>query len=89
MKIVIVSDIHGNFGALSALPESYDELWVLGDLYELGPEPKEVVDFVTDNATLVVRGNHDQCIGYSETTRDARPVFEKWRKRRGSFPIRS
>jgi putative phosphoesterase len=69
MKIVIVSDIHGNFDALSALPESYDELWVLGDLVNYGPEPKEVVDFVTDNATLVVRGNHDQCIGYGDDPR--------------------
>jgi putative phosphoesterase len=69
MKIVIVSDIHGNFDALSALPESYDELWVLGDLVNYGPEPREVVDFVTNNATLVVRGNHDQCIGYGDDPR--------------------
>jgi putative phosphoesterase len=64
MKIVIASDIHGNYDALSALPESYDELWVLGDLVNYGPEPKEVVESVIDSATLVVRGNHDQCIGY-------------------------
>jgi putative phosphoesterase len=69
MKIVIVSDIHGNYDALSALPESYDELWVLGDLVNYGPEPKEVVDFVKDKATLVVRGNHDQCIGYGDDPR--------------------
>jgi putative phosphoesterase len=69
MKIVIVSDIHGNYDALSALPESYDELWVLGDLVNYGPEPKEVVDFVRHRATLVVRGNHDQCIGYADDPR--------------------
>jgi putative phosphoesterase len=69
MKIVIVSDIHGNFDALSGLPESYDELWVLGDLVNYGPEPEAVVDFVTDKATLVVRGNHDQCIGYGDDPR--------------------
>jgi putative phosphoesterase len=69
MKIVIVSDIHGNYDALSALPEWYDELWVLGDLVNYGPEPKEVVDFVKDKATLVVRGNHDQCIGYGDDPR--------------------
>jgi hypothetical protein len=28
MKLLIISDIHGNLDALS---ESYDELWVLGD----------------------------------------------------------
>jgi hypothetical protein len=32
MKIVIISDVHGNLDALEALPETYDELWGLGDL---------------------------------------------------------
>jgi len=69
MKIVIVSDIHGNFDALSALPEQYDELWVLGDLVNYGPEPKEVVDFVMEKTDMVVRGNHDQCLGYGDDPR--------------------
>jgi putative phosphoesterase len=69
VKIVIISDIHGNFDALSALPENYDELWVLGDLVNYGPQPKEVIDFVRDKAALVVRGNHDQCIGYGDDPR--------------------
>jgi putative phosphoesterase len=66
MKIVIISDIHANFDALCALPEDYDELWVLGDLVNYGPQPEEVVDFVSDEANLVVRGNHDQCLGYGD-----------------------
>ena len=69
MKIVIVSDIHGNYDALSALPESYDELWLLGDLVNYGPQPGEVVNFVKDKAFLAVRGNHDQCIGYGDDPR--------------------
>ncbi|MFZ3243735.1 MAG: metallophosphoesterase family protein [Candidatus Acidiferrales bacterium] len=69
MKIVIISDIHGNFDALSALPETYDELCVLGDLVNYGPQPKEVIDWVREKATLVVRGNHDQCIGYGDDPR--------------------
>ena len=32
MKILLISDIHGNFEALKVLPQDYDELWVLGDL---------------------------------------------------------
>lgn len=74
MKIVIISDIHGNYDALSALPESYDELWVLGDLVNYGPQPGEVVDFVRDKATLTVRGNHDQCIGFGDNPRCS-PAF--------------
>jgi putative phosphoesterase len=66
MKIVIISDIHGNFDALSALPEDYDELWVLGDLVNYGPQPVEVIDLVLAKASLVVRGNHDQCIGQGD-----------------------
>ncbi len=69
MKIVIVSDIHGNFDALSALPESYDELWVLGDLVNYGPDPAAVVDFVKSKAALVVRGNHDNSIGFRQDPR--------------------
>lgn len=59
MKLVILSDIHGNHDALRALPEEYDELWVLGDLVNYGPQPKEVVADVMEKASLVVQGNHD------------------------------
>lgn len=37
MKIVVISDLHGNFDALSALPELGDERWGLGDLLNYGP----------------------------------------------------
>jgi putative phosphoesterase len=69
MKIVIVSDIHGNSDALSALPETYDELWVLGDLVNYGSEPGPVIDLVRSKATIVVRGNHDHSVGYNEDPR--------------------
>ena len=62
MKIVIVSDIHGNPEALKAVPESWDELCALGDLVNYGPNPGEVVDFVRNNAADVVCGNHDYAI---------------------------
>lgn len=65
MKIVIVSDIHGNLAALRALPERrYDQLWCLGDLVDYGPNPHEVVEWVRANATVVVRGNHDNAAGF-------------------------
>src|SRR5579859_1878882 len=69
MKIVIISDIHGNFDALSALQEAYDELWVLGDLVNYGPEPEAVIEFVRSKAAIVVRGNHDHSIGFNEDPR--------------------
>ena len=64
MKIAIISDLHGNYAALRTLHDNYDELWVLGDLVNYGPEPGAVVDFVKANSTVVVRGNHDHAIGY-------------------------
>jgi putative phosphoesterase len=69
MKIVIISDIHGNLDALSALPESGDELWVLGDLVNYGPEPGAVIDRLKSTAALIVRGNHDHSVGYNEDPR--------------------
>lgn len=64
MKIAIISDLHGNYEAVRSLPEGYDELWVLGDLVNYGPEPGAVVDFVKERSTVVVRGNHDHSVGY-------------------------
>jgi predicted phosphodiesterase len=69
MKIAIISDIHGNFDALSQIPEKYDQLWVLGDLVNYGPQPAEVIQFVRERAAFVVRGNHDHCIGFGEDPR--------------------
>lgn len=71
MKIVVISDIHGNYDALSALAEieDYDQLWVLGDLVNYGPQPSEVIAFVRKHATYIVRGNHDNCIGFDEDPR--------------------
>src|ERR1035437_7538155 len=64
MKLLIVSDIHANLEALQAvLAESHDELWVLGDLVNYGPNPSEVVDLVRRNASLVVQGNDDYAVG--------------------------
>jgi putative phosphoesterase len=64
VKILIVSDIHANLEALQAvLAESHDELWVLGDLVNYGPNPCEVVELIRSHASLVVQGNHDYAIG--------------------------
>ena len=64
MKILIVSDIHANLEALqTVLAEPNDEMWVLGDLVNYGPNPSEVVELVRSHASLVVQGNHDYAIG--------------------------
>ena len=62
MRICIISDLHGNIEALSALPTDYDELWVLGDLVNYGPDPAATIEFVRSRAALVICGNHDNAV---------------------------
>jgi putative phosphoesterase len=64
LKILIASDLHGNLEAMRVLPTDHDELWVLGDLVNYGPNPAEVIGFVREHASLVVRGNHDDAVGF-------------------------
>lgn len=68
MKILVLSDIHGNLDALKTILEhapSWDELWVLGDLVDYGPEPGEVIDLVKSlGPRHILRGNHDQAVAY-------------------------
>ncbi|MFZ0890232.1 MAG: metallophosphoesterase family protein [Candidatus Binataceae bacterium] len=64
MRICIISDLHANLEALSALPHDYDELWVLGDLVNYGPDPTATIGFVRSRAATVVRGNHDNAVGF-------------------------
>jgi len=73
MRTLIASDLHANLEAVDALPRDFDRLWVLGDLVNYGPNPVEVVDFVRQHASLVVRGNHDHSIAYDEDPRCSAP----------------
>lgn len=69
MKVALLADIHANFAALRRFPETYDELWVIGDLVNFGPKPGEVIDWVRTHAHCVVRGNHDHAVGYDANPR--------------------
>lgn len=76
MRILIVSDLHGNLEAVRSLPSDYDQLWVLGDLVNYGPNPVEVIEFVREHASLIVRGNHDDAIGYDRDP-ECSPPFRR------------
>jgi protein phosphatase len=88
MKIVIISDIHANLDALMALPECGNELWVLGDLVDYGPEPREVVALLQSRATMVIRGNHDQAVGHEDDPR-CTPRYRQMALETRDFTIRS
>ena len=88
MTIVVISDIHANLEALTALPESEDELWVLGDLVDYGPNPREVVAILRSRADVVVRGNHDQAVGFEDDPR-CNPRYRKMALETRDFSTRS
>jgi putative phosphoesterase len=70
VRIAIISDIHANLAALEALPlAGVDQIWCLGDLVGYGPRPREVIQWIRDNAMVVVRGNHDHAVGYNVEAR--------------------
>ncbi len=71
MRALVLSDIHANLEALSAvldaaamLEQGYEELWNLGDLVGYGGSPNQVIERIRPLETQVVRGNHDRvCCG--------------------------
>lgn len=69
MKILILSDIHGNLDAFKAIRETHDELWVLGDIVNYGPQPKETLEAVMATASVIIQGNHDHAVGHDDDTR--------------------
>jgi predicted phosphodiesterase len=66
MRVLILSDIHGNFVALetvlSAAQGNFDTIWCLGDMVGYGPRPNECVDLIRERASLCVMGNHDWAV---------------------------
>lgn len=62
MKVLIISDIHGNLAALDAIREEADKVFCLGDMVNYGPYPRACLERVRDLTDGVVRGNHDNAI---------------------------
>lgn len=88
MRILIASDLHGNLEALRALPADYDEFWVLGDLVNYGPNPAEVIELIRERASLIVRGNHDDAIGYGRDPECSLP-FRRLAEETGRFSMQT
>lgn len=65
MRYLILSDIHGNQEALSAVlkeaqADGFDAIVCLGDVVGYGADPNSVVEWVKRNSSATVRGNHDK-----------------------------
>ncbi len=67
MKTAIISDIHSNLDALTAVFDRIDSLRpdriiCLGDIVGYGAEPNECVDLFRRHSIPAVLGNHDQAV---------------------------
>ena len=67
MKLLILSDIHGNWPALEAVlaaEPKHETVVFCGDVFDYGPQPVECLRWLAENADHIVRGNHDNALGY-------------------------
>lgn len=68
MRVLLVSDIHSNIEALTAVIEAadmtrFDAVWCAGDVTGYGPNPDECVKYFLGLPNLkIVMGNHDSVI---------------------------
>ena len=78
MRVLVISDLHGNWAALRAVvaQERADQVFCLGDIVDYGPSPGETLRWVRENATVTVRGNHDTAVAF-ETSCGASPDFRR------------
>ncbi len=65
MKLLIISDIHGNKEALDAiLAVEHDSVICLGDLVDYGPSPHECIDLLIEQNIPCIMGNHDNAVAF-------------------------
>ncbi len=66
MRFLILSDLHANFEALTAVltdaESKYDKVVCCGDLVGYNPDPAAIVDWCSGHCAHVVRGNHDKVV---------------------------
>ena len=95
MKYLILSDIHANREALSAvlnfvLRKPWDKVVFLGDLVGYGANPNQTVDLVRGlKPLLAIRGNHDKvCSGIENGELFNRVALEAamWTRRKLTSP---
>lgn len=65
MRIAVLSDIHSNLEALTAVlahadgSGRVDAIWIAGDIVGYGPQPSEVLALLDARGAVSVAGNHD------------------------------
>lgn len=95
LKIAIISDIHANLPALTAVLEDIrlsevDQVYCLGDLTDAAPWHNEVIALIRSRQMPVIMGNHDERIAFdipvvplskhSKEEQDARDIAIQYTK---------
>lgn len=62
MRILLLADIHANWPALQAIDEEFDECIFVGDVVDYATDPRPCVEWVQQNSSWSVRGNHDHSV---------------------------
>jgi predicted phosphodiesterase len=78
MRILVLSDLHGNVTALDGVLDAAKGRWdlsvCLGDVVGYGPDPNEVTARLRELGTQTIRGNHDKAVSGLMITDDFNPV---------------
>lgn len=77
MRLLLLSDVHGNLEALEACLDAapeYDHVANLGDVVGYGASPNQTVELIRAMDPLNVRGNHDRCCCGLEDTENFNPI---------------
>ena len=83
MKIAIISDVHGNLGALKTTlkdieKRKVDKIYCLGDTIAKGVHPEECIELVRQNCDVVLQGNTDEYFS-KEHNLEEKPEIEQER----------
>lgn len=95
MKVGIISDVHGDYGALKTTLDKMktehhvSRILCAGDLVGRGPEQNRVVECIRQNNIVTVRGNHDEW--YYDISEDNTDFLQNlpldWKGKIGGTPV--
>jgi len=93
--VLVISDIHANLEALSAVLAAappHDEVWCLGDVVGYGPDPNECVERMQALSHTCLAGNHDWAalgkLGLGDFN-DAARIANEWTQAQLTAPSRA
>lgn len=66
MSTYVMSDIHGCYSEFIEMLDKInfsdnDELYILGDIFDRGPQPLKVLDYILESKNIImIKGNHEK-----------------------------